>query len=133
MTDLEQARDFFYKDTFASKQTGIIIEDVKEHYAKCSLIITENHQNAYGGVMGGVIFTLADFTFAISSNFKQPPTVSLNSQINFIGMPKGKQLISESRLIKDGRSTCLYEINIIDEKNTQIALVTITGMKLNNK
>ncbi|MBR5645703.1 MAG: PaaI family thioesterase [Treponema sp.] len=133
MTDLEKARDFFYKDTFASKQTGIVIENVADHYAKCSLTITENHRNAYGGLMGGVIFTLADFTFAVSSNFNQPLTVSINSQINFTGMPKGKQLLSESKLIKDGKSTCLYEINITDELQTQVAFVTITGMKLNNR
>ena len=81
--------------------------------------------------MGGAIFTLADYTFAVSSNFNQPQTVSITSQINFIGMAKGKKLISESRLIKDGRSTCLYEIDITDELGTKIALATFTGMKLN--
>ncbi len=80
--------------------------------------------------MGGAIFTLADYTFAVSSNFNQPQTVSITSQINFIGMAKGKKLISESRLIKDGRTTCLYEINISDELGTKVAFATFTGMKL---
>lgn len=131
MTDLEKAREFFNGDFYATKATGIIIEEVGEHFARCSFDITRNHQNAYGGVMGGAIFTLADYTFAVSSNFNQPQTVSITSQINFIGMAKGKKLISESRLIKDGRSTCLYEIDITDEIGTKIALATFTGMKLN--
>lgn len=128
--DLEKARAFFDKDLFATKATGIVIEEVGKHYAKCSFEIAQNHQNAYGGVMGGAIFTLADYTFAVSSNFNQPQTVSTASQIAFIGMAKGKKIIAESSLIKDGKSTCLYAINVTDELGTKIAYVTINGMKL---
>ena len=128
--DLIKARKFFDGDFYATKATGIVIEEVGEHFARCSFEISRNHQNAYGGVMGGEIFTLADYTFAVSSNFNQPQTVSISSQINFIGMAKGKKLISESHLIKDGRSTCLYEINISDELGTKVAFATFTGMKL---
>ena len=130
MNDLEKAREFFYGDFFATKASGIIIDEVGDHYAKCSMEITRNHQNAYGGGMGGATFTLADYTFAVASNFNQPQTVSVTSQINFIGMAKGKKLIAVSRLIKDGRSTCLYEINIEDDLGTKVAFVTISGMKI---
>ena len=130
MSDLEKAREFFNGDFYATKSTGIIIEEVGDHFARCSFEITRNHQNAYGGVMGGAIFTLADYTFAVSSNFNQPQTVSITSQINFIGMAKGKKLIAESTLLKDGRSTCLYGISIWDELDTKVAYVTVNGMKL---
>ena len=130
MTDLEKARDFFGKDIFASKTTGIEIEEIGDHYAKCVLNITDSHKNAYGGVMGGAIFTLADYTFAVASNFNAPQTVSVSSNISFSGMAKGKKLIAESNLIKDGRSTCLYSIEIKDELGTKVAFVTINGMKL---
>ena len=130
MSDLEKAREFFGDDFYATKATGIVIEEVGDHFARCSMEITRNHQNAYGGVMGGATFTLADYTFAVASNFNQPQTVSVTSQINFIGMAKGKKLLSESRLIKDGHTTCLYEIDITDELGTKIAFVTISGMKI---
>lgn len=129
-SDLEKAKEFFGGDLYATETTGIVIEDVAEHYAKCSFEIQKKHQNAYGGVMGGAIFTLADYTFAVSSNFNQPQTVSTTSQISFLGMAKGKKLIAESHLIKDGRSTCLYSIEITDDLGTKIAFVTINGMKL---
>ena len=130
MSDLEKAREFFGQDFYATKATGIVIEEVGEHFARCSFEITRNHQNAYGGVMGGATFTLADYTFAVASNFNQPHTVSVTSQINYIGMAKGKKLIAEANCIIDGRSTCLYEINITDDLGTKIAFVTISGMKL---
>ena len=87
MTDLEEAREFFGGDLYATETTGIIIEEVGEPYARCSMEIARKHQNAYGGAT----FTLADYTFAVASNFRQPQTVSVTSQINFIGMAKGKK------------------------------------------
>ncbi len=128
--ELEQARKFFGNDTYATKTTGIKIDDIGDHSAKCSLAITDAHRNAYGGVMGGAIFTLADYAFAVASNFNAVQTVSVSSQINFTGMAKGKTLIAESSAIKDGRTTCLYTVNITDELGTQVAFVTITGMKI---
>ena len=129
-SDLEKAREFFGGDFYATKASGIVIDEVGDHYARCSMEITRNHQNAYGGVMGGATFTLADYTFAGASNFNHVQTVSVTSQINFIGMAKGKKLLSESHLIKDGRSTCLYQIDVKDELGNKVAFVTISGMKL---
>ena len=40
MTDLEEAREFFGGDLYATETTGIIIEEVGEHYARCSMEIT---------------------------------------------------------------------------------------------
>ena len=133
MSDLEKAREFFGQDFYATKATGIVIEEVGDHFARCSFDITRNHQNAYGGVMGGATFTLADYTFAVASNFNQPHTVSVTSQINYIGMAKGTKIIAESHLIKDGRTTCLYEINISDDLGNKVAFATISGMKLQEK
>ena len=126
---LEEAREHFKNDRFATN-AGMQIDELGEDYSVCSVTLSDDHKNAYGGVMGGAIFTLADYTFAVSSNFNQPQTVSISSQINFIGMAKGKKLLSESHLIKDGRSTCLYSIDITDDLGTKIAYVTISGMKL---
>ena len=132
MTDIEKAREFFGKDKYATVASGIQIDEIGEHYSKCSMKITDNHKNAYGGVMGGAIFTLADFAFAVASNFNAPQTVSVTSQINFIGMAKGQCLIAESKVIKDGRTTCLYDVFITDELGTKVAYVTVNGMKFSH-
>lgn len=133
MTDLEEAREFFSRDKYATETTNIVIDEVGDHYAKCSFDVEPKHLNVANTVMGGAIFTLADFTFAVASNFKQPHTVSISSQIYYLSAAKGKKLISESKLIKDGRSTCTYEINVTDEIGTKVALVTMSGMKLQEK
>ena len=61
---LEQIQKVFANDRFAT-DNGAVIEQVDEGYAKCWLEIQPHHLNAAGTVMGGAIFTLADFAFAV--------------------------------------------------------------------
>ncbi len=127
MTKLEEAREFFAKDKYATDATGIEIEEIGENYAKCSLKITDIHKNAVGHVMGGVMFTLADFVFAVSTNFAGPMTVSTVAQISYLNSPKGDVLFGESKLIKDGKRVCFYEVNITDNLGTAVAVISFTG------
>ena len=128
MTKLEEAREIFAKDLFATKQTGVVIEAVGENYAKCSMEITENHRNAYGGVMGGAIYTLADYAFAVASNFDQEKaTVSITGNASFLSASRGSVLYAEAKLLKDGRNNCFYEVLVWDDLEKQIASVAFTG------
>lgn len=128
MTDLEEAREFFANDRYATEVTGIVIEAVGEHTAKCSLKLSERHLNAVGHVMGGVVCTMADLTFAVSTNFRaKRPTVTNVAHVNYLNPPAGDTLYSESRLIKDGRRICFYEIRIWDSTGLDIALVSMNG------
>ena len=73
---LAQAREYFKNDGFASSN-GVVLEELDDEHAVSSLAITANHRNALGGVMGGAIFTLADFAFAaLSSNDAAVPSGS---------------------------------------------------------
>ena len=129
MTPLEEARSIFSEDRFATETTGIEILEVGEKYAKCRLRTGPEHKNAADTVMGGAIFTLADLTFAVASNFRQRHTVGVVSQISFLSAPKyGTVLYAESRLIRDGRRSCFYEIDITNEEGKPIAHVTMNGM-----
>jgi len=127
MNYLEEAREYFGKDLYAAEQTGIVIEAAEPGYAKCSLKIENKHKNALGHVMGGVFFTMADYAFAIASNFKQPPTVTQTSQIVYLSAAKGNVLYAETEKIRGGRKTCFYKIMITDDTGAEIAYVTTTG------
>lgn len=128
MTELQQAREEFSKDLYATKLSGIEIVEVGEDFARCRMEITRDHRNAYGGVMGGAIYTLADFSFAVASNFrKERLTASLVGQATFLAMTHGKELFGEARLIKDGRQNCFYEVRVYDDFGKDIAVVSFTG------
>ena len=125
-SSLEEAREHFKKDQFASF-SGMVLDELGEDYSVCSVQLGEVHQNAYGGIMGGAIFTMADLTFAVAANFGGRMTVSISSNISFVGPCKGDVLYSSARCIKSGRSTCFYEVEIVDDLGNKVAFVTFTG------
>ena len=111
---------------------GAVIDDFGDDWAQCSMEILPHHRNALGGLMGGVPFTLADFAFAVATNFDKTPTLSLSSQISFLSQPRGKRLTARAEPIKKGRSTCFYRVEVTDELGTKIAYVTVNGFVLSN-
>ena len=134
MGTLEEARKEFAKDRYATVLSGIEIDEVGDHYAKCSMKITENHRNAYGGIMGGAIYTLADFAFAVASNFgAENLTVSLVGQATFMSMSRGNVLYAEAKLLKDGRGHCFYDVSICDDQAKAIADISFTGAHIEQK
>ena len=130
MKPSEEIVRFFEKDRFAA-ETGAVIDEIDDRYARCSLTLEAKHKNALGAVMGGVYFTLADFAFAVASNWQGDTMVSLNSQIAYLGAAKGNMLIAEAVCLKDGRTTAYYEIRIKDELgNTAAVAVSYTHLTL---
>ena len=131
------AQKIFADDTFATEATGIHIDYVDEDTTICSLQLDNRHLNAKGSVMGGVIFTLADFAFAIAANSsilseqkESLQWVSSSSTIHFLSSPKGHSLKANTTRIKQGRTQALFQVSITDSYDRQIALVSTTGTKI---
>ena len=99
---LEEVRKIFQGDRFAT-ENGAVIEEIGDHCATCSLMITDSHRNAMGAVMGGVSFLLADFAFAVAANWEKMGCVSLHSDISFLGTVKGSKLIATALCVKNGK------------------------------
>ena len=132
MKNIEEIKEFFSKDRYAT-ESGAVIDEVGDNYAKCSIELNEMHRNAVGGVMGAVYYTLADFAFAVATNHDQPGIVSLDANITFLSYCKGTKLIAEAKCVRDGRTTCYYQIPITDENGTLLTMVNITGYKTQKK
>jgi acyl-CoA thioesterase len=128
-TSLQDAREFFIRDRFAS-ENGMTLEALTENGAVCAMVLTGRHQNAEGGVMGGAILALADFTFAAASNNVHRPTVAQQVSFSFLNASKGSRLLSTATCIKSGRSSCVYHIDIKDDLGKDIAQAMFTGFKL---
>ncbi|MBR6637558.1 MAG: PaaI family thioesterase, partial [Lachnospiraceae bacterium] len=64
-----------------------------------------------------------------ATNHQGDIVVSLSSNISFCGVAKGEKLIAEAKCVKDGRSTCYYIIDVKDELDNMVAVVTINGFK----
>ena len=125
---IEEARECFKKDRFASS-SGMVLDELGEDYSVCSVELNENHLNAYGGVMGGAIFTLADLAFAALSNNIHFPTVAQQVSINYLNSVKGSKLIARGSIKKDGRNTCTIIVDVTDDTGRDIAQFVGLGFK----
>ena len=125
----EEARAYFEKDRFAT-ENGIVLDELTEEYAVTSVVLNASHKNANGGIMGGVMFTLADFAFAALSNNIHMPTVAQQVSINYLGAPKGEKLIAKAVLKKSGRSSAIINVDVVDDTGRDIAQFIGTGFKL---
>ncbi|MCL2508905.1 MAG: PaaI family thioesterase [Oscillospiraceae bacterium] len=131
MDYLARAKGIFSGDVYATETTGIVIEDAGSDYARCSLEIRREHLNVSDTVMGGAIYTLADFTFAIAANSENPATVSLTGQITYLNPAACKKLTAEARCLKNGHMTSSYIVDVTDENGKTIASASFTGCKTN--
>ncbi len=73
--------DFYNKDKFAL-MIGAVVEEASDQGVVCSLKLGPDHLNAGGTVQGGVVFTLADFAFAIACNLEDVEAGNQASTIN---------------------------------------------------
>ena len=127
---VEEARNYFVADRFAA-ESGVTLDALDGDVCECSVELRDDlHCNATGGVMGGVIFTLADFAFAVASNNLHNVTVALQVSVNFMSAAKGKKLIARSKCVKNGRTTCVFNVDVTDELGTAVAQFIGTGYKL---
>lgn len=127
MKDLESIKEYFGRDRYATEQTGVEIIDAEAGYARCMLKIDGRHKNATGHVMGGVYFTLADYTFAVASNLDRKATITQTAQISFLASPKDDLLYAQARKIRAGKRSCFYTVSISDGEGNEVAYVTVTG------
>ena len=126
---LEAARAFFEQDRYAT-ENGIVLDELTEDGSVCSVILSSRHLNAEGGVMGGVMLTLVDFAFATAASNAHRPTVAQQVSMSFLSAPKGKKLIAKASCRKDGRTSCVYNVNVTDDLGRDIAQAMVTGFKL---
>ena len=129
---LEAARNFFRQDRYAT-ESGIGIEELSPGRSVCSFELTKHHRNAMGGVMGGAVFTLVDFAFATAASAVHMPTVAMQVSVNFLSAPRGKKLTAVAECRKDGRTSCVYNINVSDDAGTDVAQAVMTGFKMQRR
>lgn len=133
MSNLDQIRSRFSNDFFATQAAGAVIDKAEPGHCICSMTIQPVHLNANSKVMGGAIFTLADFAFAVAANgYSDRITVTQQVSVTFLSPAEGKKLIAEAKCIRAGHTTCLYAVDVKDDNGMLKAHLTINGYTADN-
>lgn len=100
--------------------------DIKAKYCVMEAKITETSLNPMGIAHGGFIFGLADTAGGMAARTTGRNIVTINSNINYLKPSKGKKLKAVAHCLKDGRTITVYEVSIYDEKETEVARVSLS-------
>jgi acyl-CoA thioesterase len=86
------------------------------------MAILPHHLNGVETVMGGAIFTLADFAFAAASNSHGTVAVAVNVSISFLKAATAGTLWAEAREISRNFKLGSYTVEVKDDQGEIVAL-----------
>ena len=126
MDKLGLLRQVFAHDRFVGL-AGIKIESVDGEKAVVSAEIDGNHLNASGDIQGGMLYTLADFAFAVISNYLHPVTVTQCGHITYIVPGRTKRVTAEAtETVRAGHNT-ICKVLVRDEWDKIICVCEFNG------
>ena len=118
---MKEVRATLERDLFA-KHLGIELLSVEPGRASARMALQLFHRNGLGGVQGGAIFTLADFTFAAAANSHGPIAVAVNVSITFMKAVTAGTLLAEARELALNPKLGTYTVDVKDEHGNLVAV-----------
>ena len=119
----QQVVDYMLKEDAFSSWLGIHAIEIKEGFSKIKMLVRPEMVNGFGIAHGGIAFSLADSAFAFACNNRNNLSVALDVTITFIkAVHIGDELVAEAKEIHNGKSTGVYLITVMNQRNEQVAL-----------
>ncbi|MBR0258923.1 MAG: PaaI family thioesterase [Prevotella sp.] len=111
-------------DRFAAN-SGCILKEIREGYARAELVVTPEHLNAGGVCQGGAFFTLADIALAAVMNCHRGLTFGIENNIMFLHSAKaGDTLIAEATEVYNHHKIPYVDVRITNQHGDLCCVVT---------
>ena len=134
MMDLQKMKEYRNNHNPFCQKVGVSVQEVRPNYARAVKIVAPDDANPVGVAHGGLYFTLCDAVCAYAMGTRGYKAVTINSTLNFLkGAKVGTELIAEAFEIKSGKTICVYEARITDQKGTLLSNGTFTFFQLEEK
>jgi acyl-CoA thioesterase len=129
---MEHLKTFFKRDQYAA-HSNIELLSVSPGQARAKMTLHPHHLNGMGAVMGGAIFTLADFAFAAACNSHGTAAVAINVSISFMKAAKAGTLWADAREISKNFKLGSYTVEVKDDAGDLVALFQGMAYRKNEK
>ncbi len=115
-------RELYARDP-ASQALGIVLEEIRPGYARMRMTVREDMVNGHALCHGGLIFTLADSTFAFACNSHNHVAVAQGATIEFLAPGRlGEVLTAEGHERHASGRSGVYDIAVTNQDGRTIAL-----------
>ena len=105
-----------------SQWLGIEVLEVAEGFCKLKMTVREEMTNGFNIAHGGISYSLADSALAFASNSDGIQSLSVETSISHTKkVMNGDTLIAETQEISKNEKSAVYNINITNQDNIEIA------------
>lgn len=119
----EAASRAMYAQDYASQALGMRLLEIRPGYARMAMVVRKDMVNGHQTCHGGLIFTLADSTFAFACNSYDAVTVAASAAIEFLSPARlGDELTATAQERTRSRRTGVYDIEVRNQKGECVAL-----------
>ena len=116
-------------DRFAAN-SGCVLEEISDGYARATLVVTREHLNAGGVCQGGVYFTLADIAIAAVMNSHGQLTFGVENNIVYVKSAKaGDTLTAEAHEVVNHHKLPYVDVRITNGAGELCCIVTGIGYR----
>jgi acyl-CoA thioesterase len=119
----EATAQSMYEADACTRALGIEILEVRPGYARLQMNVRPDFLNGHDICHGGLIFTLADSTFAFACNSYNISTVAAGCAIEFLRAVKGGDRLTAEGIEQtlNGR-TGIYDIRVTNREGETVAM-----------
>ncbi len=121
MSDLSKVPACLLNDRFV-KHCGIELMEAGPGRAVARLKLEPHHWNGLGMTQGGAIFTLADYCFAIASNFAGSVAVAISCHIHYMKATSEGTLTAVAREVSVNPKLGTYSVEVRAESGEIVAV-----------
>lgn len=125
---LEKVRAYFKDDVYATEVSGFEIAEAEPGRAVVTLSADRRHTNAKGGIMGGVMYSMADFASSIADWDENELNMTVDSHMSFLTGAKDFHLKATATAQRRGRTIGFYRVDITDGTGRLLAQGSYTMM-----
>ena len=107
----------------ASQALGMVLGEVRAHYARLSMVVRPDMVNGLGICHGGLVFALADSAMAFASNSENQMAVAATAHIDWLSPAReGERLVAVATEHWNGGRTGLSDVMVTADDGRRVAI-----------
>lgn len=123
-------KELLSNDDHFAANSGCVLEDIGEGFARTTLHVTADHLNAGGVCQGGVYFTLADLAIAAVMNSHGQLTFGVENNIVYVKSAKaGDTLTAVATEVVNHHKLPYVDVRITNQSGDLLCIVTGIGYR----
>lgn len=131
MASCKEIMDYRNQNNKFCGYLGIHTTEMETGFAKGEMPVNEHFENAVGSVHGGCIFSLADTIGGSAAASYGNKMTTISSDFHYLTAAMNtRKLFATAKEIKHGKTICVIDVEVFDDKEKRIAKGTFSYFNL---